>query len=131
LDTLNADKYIQVCFYVAKGNHKFQQITRRNAFDKVWRAILAAEEAMPKGRVKLNCVLMRGVNDGELIGLVELGRERALDVRFIEFMPFTGNRYEMAKFMPYREMLAKLEEHYGKGEIGKLGQGPHDTSKVF
>lgn len=105
-------------------------MTRRNAFDKVWKAIALAENVMPKGRLKLNCVLVRGFNDSELVPMVELTRERHLDMRFIEFMPFAGNRFEMDKFMSFREMLAILGKHFGEEQIIRIGEGPHETSKV-
>lgn len=52
------------------------QITRRNAFAKAMAGIEAAERLMPEGRVKLNCVVMRGINDDELVQFVELTAER-------------------------------------------------------
>lgn len=109
------------------------QITRRNAFHKVWSAIAQAERAMPPGRLlKLNCVVERGQNDTEIVPMAELTRERALDVRFIEWMPFAGNRYDMAKFVPYRESLARLETYYGREQISRLtaADGPNPSSKV-
>lgn len=125
-------KYAEVLLicYLPSFTKNNKKITRRNGFDKVWKGLTLAEREMPRGRVKVNTVVIRGFNDGELAALVELGRERALDIRFIEFMPFTGNRFEMHKFMGYKEMLAKLAEYFGQNQIIRLGEGPNETSKV-
>jgi cyclic pyranopterin phosphate synthase len=69
---------------------KFQFITRRNHFQKVWDAIMAALET-PLSPVKLNAVAMRGVNDDEIVDMAKLTQEHALHVRFIELMPLNGD----------------------------------------
>ncbi|WP_160309620.1 GTP 3',8-cyclase MoaA [Rubrobacter aplysinae] len=69
---------------------KFQFITRRNHFQKVWDAIMAALET-PLSPVKLNAVAMRGVNDDEIVDMARLTQEHALHVRFIELMPLNGD----------------------------------------
>jgi GTP 3',8-cyclase len=57
------------------------------------------------GRVKLNNVIMRGVNDDELGDFVALTRDRPLDVRFIEWMPFDSNGWNGGTFVAYSEMI--------------------------
>jgi cyclic pyranopterin phosphate synthase len=69
---------------------KFQFITRRNHFQKVWDAIMAALET-PLSPVKLNAVAMRGVNDDEIVDMAKLTLEHALHVRYIELMPLNGD----------------------------------------
>ena len=71
LDTLNPEVY--------------EKMTRRNEFSRVWEAILAAQNS--KIRTKINCVLLKGINDHEFFNLVHLARDYQLDVRFIEIMP--------------------------------------------
>ena len=57
-------------------------------------------------RVKVNCVLQRDLNFDEIIPLVELGKNRPISVRFIEFMPFNGNDWQQGKkFVSLREIL--------------------------
>lgn len=51
---------------------------------------------------------MRGINDDEIFDFVELTRERAINVRFIEFMPFDGNVWNIKKLVPYTEILDKV-----------------------
>jgi GTP 3',8-cyclase len=65
---------------------RFEQITRRDELDKVLEGIDAAVRA-GLAPVKINCVVMRGVNDDEIVDFARFGRERGVTVRFIEFMP--------------------------------------------
>lgn len=65
---------------------RFEQITRRDELDKVLDGIDAATAA-GLSPVKINCVVMRGVNDDEIVDFARFGRERGVTVRFIEFMP--------------------------------------------
>lgn len=53
---------------------------------------------------------------------------KAVDVRFIEYMPFDGNRWNYSKFVPYRSMLSTIMSKYPLLE--RLTDGPNDTSKV-
>lgn len=48
---------------------------------------------------------MRGFNDDEICDFVELTREKPINVRFIEFMPFDGNVWNVKKLVPYSEMF--------------------------
>lgn len=72
---------------------KFELITRRKGWHMVMQSIRASLEAGFRDRVKVNCVLINGFNEDELIDFVELTRDAPLDVRFIEYMPFEGNRW--------------------------------------
>src|SRR3712207_5117291 len=62
---------------------KFQFITRRNHFEKVWEAIMAALDT-PLSPVKINAVALRGVNDDEIVDMAKLTQKYPLSVRFIE-----------------------------------------------
>lgn len=75
--------------------HLFQIMTRRNGFDAVIKSmnkILELKERGARIKLKINAVVMRGVNDHEILPFVELGREKDIEVRFIEYMPFDGNK---------------------------------------
>src|SRR5690606_823300 len=81
---------------------KFLRITRRDYFDRVRRNIdLLLENQIP---VKINMVVMKGLNDDEILDFVELTRANPLEVRFIEFMPFNGNRWTSNQVFTYEEM---------------------------
>ena len=68
---------------------RFCEIIRRDALDDVLAGIDAARHA-GLAPIKLNCVLVRGVNDDEILDFAQYGRERGLEVRFIEWMPLDG-----------------------------------------
>lgn len=94
---------------------KFASITRRGEknFMRVLSAIYAsAGKDIP---VKVNCVIIRGVNDHEIADFVALTREAPIDVRFIELMPFDGNSWSKEKFVSYHEIIDRLRvEHVSK-----------------
>jgi molybdenum cofactor biosynthesis enzyme MoaA len=54
-----------------------------------------------------------------------------VDVRFIEYMPFDGNKWNTKKMVPYREMLKLIALKYDLNDIEKLQDDPNDTSKAF
>jgi len=94
----------------------FRTLTRRDELDRVLAGIDAAERAGFRG-TKLNCVVMRGVNDHELVPLLGLGRERGLEVRFIEYMDVGGaTRWSAGQVVPRGEILARIAEHLGRPE---------------
>lgn len=89
---------------------RFFAITRRDLFGRVWSAI---ERALALDfRVKLNVVLMRDVNFDEFADFLTLAKERPLDVRFIEAMPFNEDDGNRNNFMSYQEMLAEIQQLY-------------------
>ncbi len=94
---------------------KFAFITRRNHFQKVWDAIMAALDT-PLSPVKLNAVAMRGINDDEIADMARLTMEHALHVRYIELMPLNGDtdgsRFRKL-FMPGSEILERARAELG------------------
>jgi Molybdenum cofactor biosynthesis enzyme len=69
---------------------KFELVTRRQGHDAVLRSLDIALSSPLLKSVKLNVVVVKGLNDSEVLDFVELTRNKSLSVRFIEFMPFTG-----------------------------------------
>ncbi|KAG2578062.1 hypothetical protein PVAP13_6NG184600 [Panicum virgatum] len=107
---------------------KFEFMTRRKGHSKVMESIDAAVE-LGYNPVKVNCVVMRGMNDDEICNFVELTRHKPINVRFIEFMPFDGNVWNVKKLVPYAEMLDKVRQSYTGVE--RLQDHPTDTAKNF
>ncbi len=70
---------------------KFEKVTRTKSYDRVMAGIDAAQ-ASPLRPVKVNAVLVRGLNDDEVEAFAEFARERDLIMRFIEFMPLDADR---------------------------------------
>lgn len=107
---------------------KYNQITRRDAFDAVLENIdLLLAEGF---RVKINVVLMQGFNAGEIVNFIGLTRDKNLEVRFIEFMPFSGNAWDKSKLVTYREILEQVEQAFPE-RIERLADAPNDTAKNF
>jgi cyclic pyranopterin phosphate synthase len=70
----------------------FVRITRvPGSFEKVQRGIRAAQEA-GLGPIKVNCVVLRGFNDDQIVPFAKFSREQGIIVRFIEFMPLEEDR---------------------------------------
>ncbi len=107
--------------------NRFKAITRRKGLHLVMKAL---ETALQHGYdpVKINCVVMRGVNDDELEDFVELTRDRSVEVRFIEFMPFDGNQWDERHLFAYEDMLAAIQKKYS---LKKCANGLHDTSRTY
>jgi cyclic pyranopterin phosphate synthase len=87
---------------------RFYQITRRRGIDRVRNAILACLDNAAIRRVKINMVVMRGVNDDEIGDFVALCAEPKVDVRFIEFMPTADVAYSQQMMMPEAEIRERI-----------------------
>jgi GTP 3',8-cyclase len=88
---------------------RFSAITRRDELPRVLAGIDAAIDAGLQP-VKLNCVVVRGLNDDEIVDLAAFGRDRAVAVRFIEFMPLDASGdWAMDKVVPAREILDRID----------------------
>jgi len=90
LDTLRTDR--------------FEAITRRKGLDTVLDAIRMTVDA-GYDPVKVNCVVIRGFNEDELVDFVEMTRDHPIEMRFIEYMPFDGNAWNTGKFLSYQDMV--------------------------
>ncbi len=86
----------------------FQRLTGKDALVRVLAGIEAARAAGLKA--KLNAVVLKGWNDDQIVPLARLARTEGLQVRFIEFMPYQGNGWGQAQFMPAAEILARIQE---------------------
>ncbi len=97
--------------------HRFHQLTRRNMFDQVWRGILASEAA-GLTPLKLNAVVVRGMNDQDVLPLARLTLEHPWQVRFIEMMPFAGaTEFQLKQVVKDAEILAWLQAEFGPLEL--------------
>jgi len=111
---------------------QFTLMTRRNGHEAVMRSINRILEMNKMGariKLKINCVVMRGMNEREIIPFVELGRENDLEVRFIEYMPFEGNKWSKGKMVGFKEMLAMIRDKYP--DTHKVQDHMNDTSKTY
>lgn len=94
---------------------KFAYITRRDHFERVWGAIMAAL-GTPLSPVKINAVAMRGINDDEIVDMAKLTLRHPLHVRFIELMPLNGDtdgsRFRKL-FVSGKEILDRAQAELG------------------
>jgi GTP 3',8-cyclase len=87
----------------------FLALTRRDELDRVIAGIDAALDAGMRP-VKVNCVVMRGVNDDEVVDLAAFGRSKGVGMRFIEFMPLDADEaWNRDKVVPAREILERID----------------------
>ncbi|KAM9016168.1 molybdenum cofactor biosynthesis protein 1 isoform 2-T2 [Ara ararauna] len=107
---------------------KFEFIVRRKGFHKVMEGIHKATE-LGYRPVKVNCVVMRGFNEDELLGFVDFTKDLPLDVRFIEYMPFDGNKWNFKKMVSYKEMLDTIKQQWP--ELEKLSCETSSTAKSY
>ena len=90
--------------------HRFVEMTRRDALEKVLRGLRAAEVA-GLTPIKINCVVIGGTNDDEVVGFAEWARETDYEVRFIEYMPLDAQHaWEREKVVPARTLLERIGE---------------------
>lgn len=112
LDTLQADR--------------FQLLTRRDQFHQVYDNInLMLQNGF---HVKINVVVMNGLNDEEINDFIEWTKDKPVHVRFIEFMPFSGNRWTSNKVFTWQQILEVIEKKY---PVVRLQDDVHDTAKKY
>ncbi|KAK3495104.1 molybdenum cofactor biosynthesis protein 1 B [Neurospora hispaniola] len=111
---------------------QFQLMTRRNGFGAVQKSIDRIFELNRLGagiKFKINCVVMRSLNDREVLPFVEMTRDKNVEVRFIEYMPFDGNKWNKGKMFSYQEMLELIRSKYP--DLQRIQGHKNDTSKTF
>ena len=93
--------------------YKFHHITRWGDINDVWRGIHAAEDARLTP-IKLNCVVVRDFNEGDVVELARLTLEHEWDVRFIEMMPFGEvTEFQKLNIVTFQEMRERVENEFG------------------
>ena len=89
---------------------RFLELTRRDELDRVLDGIDAALDA-GLNPVKINAVMMRGINDDEIIDFAEFGRNKGVTVRFIEFMPLeAGDVWNEGLVVPAQEIVETINQ---------------------
>ncbi len=91
---------------------RFAAITGRDALDRVLDGIDAALSG-GLSPVKVNCVLVRGVNDDEILDFAAFGREKGVEIRFIEWMPLDGGEtWSSGQVVPASEIVAAIDAEW-------------------
>jgi len=105
---------------------KFFKITKHQEFQSVKNNIdIALREGF---KIKVNMVVMKDVNDDEILDFAEWTLGDTIHVRFIEFMPFMGNNWEWNKVISYKKLKKIIERLYC---LDKLYDKPNATSKSY
>jgi cyclic pyranopterin phosphate synthase len=104
----------------------FTGITGRNYFKKVFSNIMLLLQN--NFHVKLNMVVMRGVNEKEIPAFINLTQDNPLHVRFVEYMPFDGNRWEKQKVFSEMEILELAEQYF---LFEKIQDRKNDTTRYY
>ena len=112
LDTLQSDR--------------FMLLTRRDQFKLVYDNIQLL--IRNNFQVKVNVVVMKGMNDGEINDFIEWTKDTPIQIRFIEFMPFSGNRWTSNKVFTWQEILEVVQTKY---PIVRLEDEINDTAKKY
>jgi GTP 3',8-cyclase len=108
----------------------FHELTRRDDLHRVLAGIDAALDA-GLDPVKVNCVVMRGVNDDEVVDLAAFGREKGVGVRFIEFMPLDAEgAWSADQVVPAAEILEKIHAVFPLATLPAPGSGHCETGHV-
>jgi len=88
---------------------RFRSITGRDCFERAWSGIRAAE-AMSFNPIKINMVVMRGVNDDEILDFARMTLDKPYHIRFIEFMPVgMSNGWSQERFVSTEEISRRIE----------------------
>jgi len=108
LDTLNREKY--------------KKITGYDCFDRVWEGIASARQ-YGFDPIRINAVILKGINDDELINFAQLSLSHPFQIRFIEYMPMGATTSKKDWYIPMDEIKKKIK---GAGKLTRLDSGPND-----
>lgn len=112
LDTLDKDR--------------FMLMTKRDQFTRVMSNINMMVDF--GFHVKVNMVVMKGLNDHEILDFVRWSTEMPIHVRFIEFMPFSGNRWNSERVMTWQQILELVSSEF---DIHPIQREKHETAKKY
>ncbi|MGK7898510.1 MAG: GTP 3',8-cyclase MoaA [Xenococcus sp. (in: cyanobacteria)] len=119
LDSLNPDTFDRII-----GNRG------RSRWQTTWEGIIAAHQ-VGFAPLKLNIVIIPGVNDSEVLDLAALTIERNWHVRFIEFMPIGNPELFTEKaWIPSEDLRSQIRDRWGLSESQVRGNGPADVFQI-
>lgn len=106
----------------------YTRMARRNGLAK---ALAGIDLALQLGvnPVKVNCVVVRNENSQEIMKFVDWARDTPIEIRFIEFMPFTGNAWDHKNMMSCKEILETIQQTYP--DLVQLPGNKSDTAKLY
>jgi cyclic pyranopterin phosphate synthase len=100
---------------------KFRQMTKRGDLSKVLEGIFAAKQH-GLHPIKLNAVIEKGLNEDDILSLVEFSRDNGFALRFIEYMDVgNSNDWTSGKLVSKKEIIEKINAQYPLKEVGRAG----------
>jgi len=104
---------------------RFREMTKRGNLDDVLKGLFAAQKARMKP-IKINAVIIRGINDDEILDLVGFARDNGFEMRFIEYMDVgNANAWSLEKTVTKKEILEKVHARFPVREVGRAhGSAP-------
>ena len=127
---------MRVSFQTAQQRHtlhpdRFRELTRFDSLALVQAGLAEAARAN-FANIKIDTVVLRGVNDDELVDILEYGRSLPAEVRFIEYMDVGGaTRWSPADVVPRTEILRAVEKRYGRATpIAETSSAPADRFRL-
>jgi cyclic pyranopterin phosphate synthase len=107
----------------------FNNISRRNYFKRIKSNIeLLIKEGF---LVKVNVVVIRDLNEHEIPDFIDWTKNQAIHVRFIEFMPFDGNKWDWNKKVSFKEILQIAAMRFGENRMIKIADKKNDTTRSY
>ena len=107
---------------------RFKKLTRRDGLNHVLSSMGAALEH-GFSPLKLNCVVMKGINDSELLDFVRLTKSSRIGLRFIEFMPFDGNKWSAERLVSHDAIVRVIRDAYP--ELISVPTDAHDVARTW
>jgi len=118
--------YVTISLHSLKRD-RFNKITGKDVYDKVLEGVFISTKTFEK--VKINTVIIKGYNEDEILDMVDFAIDLKLNLRFIEYMPFDGNRlWDLDKVVTGKEIIEKIK---GKYDLVELPRTPGSTAKLF
>lgn len=102
----------------------FRNLTGFDGFDKTYASIISAEKSGAFDRVRVNTVVMRGINDHEIHRFAVWALERRIELRFIEFMPARGSGWMQEKFIGEDEIRSRIGMKLEEAPAEDISAGP-------
>lgn len=113
----------------ALTRERFEQVTRRDAFDRTLDGLRSLEELEGITAIKVNAVALRGFTEPDVIGFAQLARSRPYEVRFIEYMPIGGDAdWQRRNVLTGAEVREMIETEF---ELIERKRSDHATSRIY
>lgn len=105
---------------------RFTAMTQRDSFDRIWQNI---QTAITLGfKIKINVVVVKNHNEDEINDFIKLTKDLPIHIRFIEFMPFADNNWQLDKTVAFAQILEIIGT---QNQFEKISDAKNDTSKNF